>query len=530
MKNKILKVFLALMMTFGIQAASLGNVFATSDLSTPGTYIVPVQSLVSKAPLQPVQAAFAKAFGENVEVSVDEKGHQVATIQLQHMVVDMSSWGMSQFHANVKTVDGAEVLTTKQELSSEPGKDGNGEYSLALSPTDKTCEVPNQISLPLNLDENGGQEIKLTVDFMDYLMGNGNSYPTTVTLTLDVENAVAKNPIIENPVIQETTSAFKIYYNGSSGQFESRFSDSVTVKEYADGIYTLSLTAQSLGGAATYVDVEEPENVTYVDNEDGTRTYTFVVSSKEELYNQHPFKFAYHIAAMDRTNVHDFMLELVKTDEDNEEPSEPGKPTQPDDEKDDTNSGQYSLLTKDGTYTVSVALWNADKDQASMAASALDAKATIVVKNGKATMYLTTQKMTMGTIEAWLQELYIGTLNSDYKSHPASIVSKDSQGNPTMWSFELDSEAEFIDVVMNPHVAMMGNADLGARIKVDYTTLSYVSEATDVPEAPKTDNTSANKNSSSVKTGDSTSIELMGGLLVVSLAVLAYLTKKRLCK
>jgi len=32
--------------------------------------------------------------------------------------------------------------------------------------------------------------------------------------------------------------------------------------------------------------------------------------------------------------------------------------------------------------------------------------------------------------------------------------------------------------MMNPNVAMMGNMDLGARIKVDYTTLTYVSNQT----------------------------------------------------
>lgn len=521
MKNKILKVFLALMMAFGIQVASLGNVFAAADLSVPGTYTVPVAGLESAAPMTPVKVAFAKAFGDSIEVTVDEEGNKVATVTLQHMVILMGEG--NEFHANVMTIENGTILSSKTEKS-----------TLGMSGETVEKTVPEKISFPLSqLNDEGVAEFKITVDFMDELLGGGNPFQTGVTLTLDVENATVKNPTVENPVVNETESSFKIYYNGQSGQFESRFSDTATVKEYADGTYTISVTAQSLGDAAEYVDVEEPENVTYVDNEDGTRTFTFVVS-KEELYNQHAFKFAYYIIAMGRTNTHDFMLELVNADdEDNEEPSEPSEPTQPSDpdEKDDTNNNnQYSYLTKDGTYTVNVSLWNADKDQPSMAASALDEKATIVVKDGKATMYLTTKKMTMGSIEACLQELYIGTLNSDYKSHPATIVSKDSEGNPTMWSFAIDSETEFIDVVMNPHVALMGNMDLGARIKVDYTTLAYVSESTSDPEAPKTDNTSSNKNSSSVKTGDSTSVELMGGLLVVSLAALAYFMKKRLCK
>lgn len=34
--------------------------------------------------------------------------------------------------------------------------------------------------------------------------------------------------------------------------------------------------------------------------------------------------------------------------------------------------------------------------------------------------------------------------------------------------------------MMNPHVAMMGNMDLEARIKVDYSTLTYISDKTEL--------------------------------------------------
>lgn len=51
--------------------------------------------------------------------------------------------------------------------------------------------------------------------------------------------------------------------------------------------------------------------------------------------------------------------------------------------------------------TVDVALWNAGRDQASMAASALDKEATVVVKNGAATMYITTKEMTFRYDQSW---------------------------------------------------------------------------------------------------------------------------------
>lgn len=47
--------------------------------------------------------------------------------------------------------------------------------------------------------------------------------------------------------------------------------------------------------------------------------------------------------------------------------------------------------------------------------------------------------------------------------------------------------------MMNPHVAMMGNMDLEARIKVDYSTLTYISDKTELEtntkkEDPKENN------------------------------------------
>ena len=54
-----------------------------------------------------------------------------------------------------------------------------------------------------------------------------------------------------------------------------------------------------------------------------------------------------------------------------------------------------SKFTQDGTYSVEVDLWNASKDQPSMAADAIDKTATVVVKDGIATMYITTKEMTL---------------------------------------------------------------------------------------------------------------------------------------
>ena len=80
--------------------------------------------------------------------------------------------------------------------------------------------------------------------------------------------------------------------------------------------------------------------------------------------------------------------------------------------------------------------------------------------------------MKMGSIEAYLQELKVKYGDTYQDIQPASY---DENGNPTSFSFELPNTDEYILVKMNPHVAMMGNTDLDARIKVDYDGLKVAS-------------------------------------------------------
>lgn len=123
----------------------------------------------------------------------------------------------------------------------------------------------------------------------------------------------------------------------------------------------------------------------------------------------------------------------------------------------------------DGTYTVGVKLWHSEKDQASMAASSLKPEAKVVVQNGTRTMYIYTQPMTMGNITASLQEMKVQMKDGSWKD--AQVASKSKDGNPTSFKFTLPHTDEYINVQVNPHVEMMGNRFLDARIKVDWSSL-----------------------------------------------------------
>lgn len=183
MKNRTIKSMakrLAALAMAAVCTFSLTQVPAVkaAEVLEAGDYVVPITSLKSKAPIPAVNEAFNKAFGENANVSVDEKGNMTATVENRHMVINM----MGEYHANVLTVEGAEYLSYKTEQSSTSfGK-----------PTEITqIEVPEKMKFPITPSGNGECSLTITVDFMNNMMGGGKPYPTTVTLTLDFSKAQA---------------------------------------------------------------------------------------------------------------------------------------------------------------------------------------------------------------------------------------------------------------------------------------------------------------------------------------------------
>ena len=80
----------------------------------------------------------------------------------------------------------------------------------------------------------------------------------------------------------------------------------------------------------------------------------------------------------------------------------------------------------------------------------------------------------------------------------------------------------------------MGNMDLAARLKIDYTTLTYVSDKTELETNTKNDNQQENTNkdnqtneNQSVKTGDQTSIQLFMTLFIISITMIGFILRKK---
>lgn len=204
------------------------------------------------------------------------------------------------------------------------------------------------------------------------------------------------------------------------------------------------------------------------------------------------------------------------------------KETVDDTKKPQTDTGKVDKNNlSDGIYEVPVWLWHATNNAPSMAADSVNSTARIVVKGGKATMYIYTKQMTMGNITASLQEMKVEGNNGNYTS--AKVESKDANGNPTCFSFALPHKNEYIKVKVNPHVAIMGNQDIDARIRVDYTGLKLVSKDAEdtnvnVKEPAKGSVYGA---SNAPKTADGMDMSIPLVTLLAAGAVLVALVKKR---
>ena len=506
--KKLLKITLALMMALCLQLTSFNSVHAlNNDLSKAGTYQVPIKSLTSAAPIPAVQTAFAKAFGDSLEVTVNEDGKMQATATLQNMIINLGK----EYYANVLTIANGTTLSTKVEKSTQ----GMGGETLEV-------EVPEKISFELpQLDENNSTVLSITVDFMNYFMGQGKDYPTNVTLTLDLDNVqqLQKEYVLEDGTYNVPVDVLKENSDGQSMAAKAIESAQINVNNNEVTV-TLKLKEMTMYGQTASVDKMEYQL------KDGTYQEATIIEEE----NGHPTKVQFKLDQnVKLTNVKFYYGG-----------SNRGATARLSLDLDHLTKVIPSRFNQDGTYSVDVALWNATSDKASMAAAALDSKAKIIVKDGKATMYISTKEMSFGTIKASLQEFYIGSEQEDYKNHGATIIEKDAQGNPTLWAFELPHENEYINVMMNPHVAMMGNMDLAARLKIDYTTLTYVSDKTELEPNTKKDDQQENTNkdqtankenqineNQSVKTGDQTSIQLFMTLFIISITMIGFILRKK---
>lgn len=576
--KKILKVALALMMAFGIQVATLGSVNAAETSNLPdGEYTVPT-SLMNASNIANTSMAGGALAKSGTLVVANGSWSLIAEFKT------LDFGGAGTVFGNASNIKYYQNGLNSEKLDAQIISMRNDATVTTDSGVLENQEAVKEVKIPVAVNSTGIY-INLFVDFMNYAPDAYLAFSTEAavsdTLADLIEVAKAKvnseYTVASYEALQTAITNAEAVSNGTEAEKAAQYSalnDAlnalVSIYNIADGTYSLpvdvlkadkdeqSMAAGAVKSATISVENNQIE-VTLTMSQITMYGMTMGIDSLKYQLNDGSYVDAV-ITASDPDE--GFVTEAVFTLDSNVKITNVqffyGGSNRASDARllldlDALTSINTSVFASDGTYNVDVALWNATQDQASMANGALETQATIVVKDGVATMYINTKEMTMGTIKAWLEELYIGSINDDYKANPATAYATNNDGKVTMWSFALPSEEEFFDVVVNPRVAMMNNADIAARIKVDYETLEKVSDSSDAPviednndssdttgdggtvdntitPESTTNNNTNSTNTDSVKTGDNVNMELMGGLLISSLALITYYTKKKLCK
>lgn len=573
-KQNWLKRSISFLLTIAM-VLSIGavNVFA-QDTNKTEKYTVPIKSLTTSAPIKPVKEAFNKAFGDSVTVTVNEDGTKTAHIKNHHMVIDFLG---AKYDANVASIvdadtsiDGvqnATILSTKEEV-----------YTKGIGSSEKIkITVPDEFIIPLNLDKNGSQNISITVDFMDSAMHGGKPSPTTVTLTLDMDNAVLDTSELQSLIEEYEKIAKENYTDDSYEALQTAIKKAKDVVSKPQSFENVNAMIKELKTAkenlkyngADYSAVDKAIEKIPADSSIYTKeswdaleaakkaVVNGLDSSKQEIVNSYATDIEEAISKLvlkdadysvvekaiasvpeDTSKYTDESVKKVKdaveavkyglkADKQNEVNAMADAITAAVAElkmKDNSSSENNDVIDiknlKDGIYEIPVALWHATQDKPSMAESSLNDTARIVVKNGQMTVYIYTKSMTFGTITASLQEMKVQHSNGSWES--AKIETKGKDGNPNCFSFALDELNEYLTAKVNPHVALMENKDIDARLKFDLNSIKMISEKTDEkPLTPPTESvnysqSNSNMNAVSPQTGNNTNIVFWYAMMITS--------------
>ncbi len=581
--KRSISFMLAVVMLLSMSAISA---FAQDAKAATEKYTVPIKSLETSAPIKPVKEAFNKAFGDSVTVTVNEDGTKTAHIKNHHMVIDFLG---AKYDANVASivdadtsiegVQNATILSTKEEV-----------YTKGIGSSEKIkITVPDEFIIPLNLDKNGSQNISITVDFMDSAMHGGKPSPTTVTLTLDMDNAVVDTSELKSLIEEYEKIAKENYTDDSYAALQTAIKKAKDVVSAPQSIENVNAIIKELKTAkenlkyngADYTAVNNAIAKIPADSSIYTKeSWAAVESAKNAVVN------GLDVSKQETVNGYADTIEkaiskLVLKDADysvveNALNSVPADMSEYTDEsaqkvKDAVAAIKYGLKAdkqsevnamaaaitaavaelkekgntssenekididnlKDGTYEIPVDLWNSTQDKPSMAASSLNKTARIVVKNGEMTVYIYTKPMTFGAITASLQEMKAEQSNGKWVE--AKVETKSKDGNPTCFSFSLDKLSEYVNTKVNPHVEMMGNKDLDARLKFNLDAIKMISDKADEkPLTPPAENnkgsqTGSNFNGVSPKTGESSNVAFCFAMMIASAGAVAVITsvKKR---
>lgn len=139
------------------------------------------------------------------------------------------------------------------------------------------------------------------------------------------------------------------------------------------------------------------------------------------------------------------------------------------------------LNLEDGYYEVNVSLYHEREDKPSMGNGAMVNKANILSKEGKYHMIVASNKMTVQNITASLVSFQVRDDNEYYyfsKAYAYDLeIEGESQKRPRVFEFSINRKDPMIYVKVDPKVKPMGEVPIGARLKIDWSSLRQVEES-----------------------------------------------------
>lgn len=136
-----------------------------------------------------------------------------------------------------------------------------------------------------------------------------------------------------------------------------------------------------------------------------------------------------------------------------------------DDDDVDNDPGSSSTSSKNGYYKVSVRLWHASMNKASMGDDAIVRTAYVHIEDGEVTMRLVTKEMETSGITAHLHDFYIYR-DGDYETTNLAAET----GDYWIYEFELpNSSSQYYKCKVDPQVDVMGDEPVKARLKVNWS-------------------------------------------------------------
>lgn len=147
--------------------------------------------------------------------------------------------------------------------------------------------------------------------------------------------------------------------------------------------------------------------------------------------------------------------------------------TSPNDSAQDDNKGEKY-------YTVPIKLWHSVEDRESMGNGSMTNEANIYSKDGKMTLYIASNQMTVSTITASLINLYYDNGTEFVKATPYSYNMKIdgfTELRPEVFSMPLKNKDEYLFVMVDPKVEPMGDDPIKARFKFDFANMKEINKA-----------------------------------------------------